>query len=310
MTLLENLIEGASSGNSKVDALLRQVKVLAARADSIVLDHWVEKELSGYGSGDELPQYRHAVEVEVIGHFSGPFNSGLQNAPIPKMAFPEFFRKNGLFQIAIVDPISVVEEFSNSKTPLRAPWPADVVALANGLIQSGQLELYPQMGIQQAWRQISPTVFKAVLGSVRTRILDLALSLEKTSPMAGEIGEPGVGKESLAKYVTNIFGGSNSVAVASSNFSQTIDMVPKGDEAALLKALSDAGVDESDIHELEECLKSDRADAGGQDPDKPGSRVQGWLGRISLGVAGAGGKVATSAAGGVVAALIKSYFGM
>ncbi|WP_143132363.1 hypothetical protein [Amycolatopsis rubida] len=138
MTLLENLIEGASSGNAKVDSLLRQVKVFAARADSIVLDHWVEKELSGYGSGDELPQYRRAVEVEVIGHFSGPFNSGLQNAPIPKMAFPEFFRKNGLCQISIVEPISVVEEFSNSNTPLRAPWPADVVALANGLIQSGQ----------------------------------------------------------------------------------------------------------------------------------------------------------------------------
>lgn len=310
MTLLESLINGASSGNVPVDALLRQVKVLAARADSVVLDHWVEKELSGYQSGDELPAYRQAVEVEVLGHFSGPFGSGLQNAPIPKMDFPEFFRKNGFFEISIVDPISAVEEFSKSKDALRAPWPADVVALANGLIQSGQLELYPRMGIQQAWRQISPTLFKAVLGSVKTRILDLALNLEKSSPMAGEVGNAGVGKDSLARYVTNIFGGNNNVAVASSNFTQDFDLIPKGDEASLVGALADAGVDESDIRELEDCLRLDRADAGGQDPNQPGSRVQGWLGRMSLSAAGAGGKVATSAAGGVVAALIKSYFGI
>lgn len=115
----------------------------------------------------------------------------------------------------------------------------------------------------------------------------------------------------MQSIVNNIYGGANSLAQHSSDFVQSITInttIQPGDEDALLKGLSAAGVDDQDLELLQRALQQDRDDNDGEQPDKIGPQVRGWLGTWSLKGADMGGKVATSAAGGVVAGLIKQYF--
>jgi len=138
MSLVQELVDGAS-GDVPVTSLLRKVKVVAARAEVPALDEWVQHELAGYRGDVELPDYRGPFETEVLGMFGGAFGSALKNAPIPSVAFPSEFRDGVLFNIAFPQPIAEIEELSQAQHGLTAPWPANAVAVVNGLIASGKM---------------------------------------------------------------------------------------------------------------------------------------------------------------------------
>ncbi|MEV6240712.1 hypothetical protein [Lentzea sp. NPDC051838] len=310
MSLLQEIIDGASGDQMPVASLLRKVKVLAARIDTAKLDEWVENELSGYKEGNEIPAYRGPFRVEVLGHFAGPFGSGVQNAPIPPVCFPEKLRDSDLFYLSFSQPIVELESLSKSEKPLHASWDADSIAFTNLMIERGDVRAYPSMGLMQAWRQISPQHLQGIVDTVRTRTLDLALAFEKISPRIGEQGGPVPEREPAQSIINNIYGGSNNLAIQSHDVTQSASVVGRGDESGLLAAVAATGVEKAEVEELRQALADDRAQAGGSDPAEPGPKVRGWLGKISLGTASVGGKIATSAAGGVIATLIKSYFGL
>src|SRR6266436_570297 len=92
MTLLREIQNAAASTESRVADLLRKSKILAVRLKSDELGRWVDQELNGYTNVDDLPAYRGPIEVQSLGDFSGPFQSGLQNAPIPPLVIPEKYR--------------------------------------------------------------------------------------------------------------------------------------------------------------------------------------------------------------------------
>ncbi|HEU5475825.1 MAG TPA: hypothetical protein VFV67_34750 [Actinophytocola sp.] len=312
MTLLDEIIESASGDDVPVSSLLRKVKVLASRIGTGDLAKWVEHELVGYSNSDELPSYRGPFEAEVLGHFSGPMGSGLNNAPIPPSAFPENLREGYLFKVAFPQPIAELQELGKAKSAdnLGSPWPADAISMTNYMLQQGRIKLYPYMGLMQATRRVSPQQLSAIIDTVRSRVLDLALTLEGVSPGVGERGTSKIDTATAQTIINNIYGGSNNVAIQSSDFHQEIAAPPRGDEAALISSLASIGISESQIGELRDALRADREEAGGQAPDTPGPRVNAWLGKLTLGAANASGKIATSAIGGVVGGLIKSYFGI
>lgn len=91
MTLLENIQSAAVDPNSDIATLLRKCKLLAARLASNALEDWVLWESNGYPEKVPVPDYR-AWQVGVKGHFSGPYGSGINNAPIPLACLPEKVR--------------------------------------------------------------------------------------------------------------------------------------------------------------------------------------------------------------------------
>jgi hypothetical protein len=309
MALLEEIIDGASGDQLPVATLLRKVKVVASRIGMKTLDQWVEHELFGYDDMDSLPSYRGSFDAEVVGHFAGPFGHGLKNAPIPRMAFPEEYREGGLFTNAFLQPISELEELSRADKVLESYWSADSVAVANYLMQRGEVKIYQRLGLQQAWNKVSPQHLGGIVDTVRTRVLDLALALEKIAPNVGERGAPVPPSEPVRQIINNIYGGANNLAIQSAHVTQSASNVHKGDESSLLSEVAKAGAEGEEVENLRKALELDRANAGGKDPDEPGPEVRGWLGRMMLGTASASGKVATSATGGVIAGLVKAYFG-
>lgn len=298
MTLLDELIEGAS-GDTAVTTLLRKVKVVAARAEVPALDEWVQHELDGYPEGATIPEYRGPFQVEALGTFSGPFGSGIQNAPIPSIGFPPEFRDGRLFYIQFAQPIAQIEELSRSGDNPRAQWPANAIALTNSLIESGKVALYEGMGLVQAWQPISRGQLVAIIDAVRTRILDLALAMERSNPATGQTGAPPLPPGDQHQIVTNIYGNAN-VAVASTGFTQSID-VGIGDRASLTQYLASLGLAESDINDLFAAIQRD-----GSEASELGPATSQWLGRIMLSAR----ELGIEAAGGLIAVAVAKFLGI
>jgi hypothetical protein len=240
LSLLRELIEGASGDTVAVATLLRKVKVLAARMRTGELAEWVEHELSGYPLDAKLPEYRGPFRADVLGTFGGPFGTGIKNAPIPPIAFPEEYREGSLFNIEFRERIAELEKLSEpGKEPLVAYWPADAILLVNSLIQQGRVASYPQMWLQQAWQTFSPANLAGIVDMVRTRILDLALSLEEVAPEAGEPNVVVPNTDRIQSIVTNVYGGTPNIAVASRSIEQNIVLPTAGNLEELFNFLSE-----------------------------------------------------------------------
>ena len=241
MTLLEDLIDSASSDTAPVSTLLRKVKVIAARLRTGELEEWVEHELVGYPDHAALPEYRGPFPASAKGHFIGPFQAQLQYAPIAPIGFPTDWREGALFTVVFHQPIIELERLGAHDEVIQAAWPADAVALTNTLIGRGEVRTYPDMYLQQAWREISPAQIRAIVDTVRSRILDLSLKLERIAPNAGQPNADPPNQQEVKQIVTNVFGGSTNIAIHSSDFEQTITVPPPGDVDALIDYLNDVG---------------------------------------------------------------------
>lgn len=121
MSLLDEIIHGASEDSQSVATLLRRVKVLASRLDAVSLDEWVGHELAGYPDTESLPAYRGPFPAEVLGTFAGPFNSSIRAAPVPSVGFPADMREGWMFKVAFTEPISELEQLSHAKKQLQVP---------------------------------------------------------------------------------------------------------------------------------------------------------------------------------------------
>lgn len=306
MTLLQDLVDGAAGNTTPVATLLRQLKVIAARADTQPLDTWVSHELAGYQEARQVPAYRGPFEYPVLGHFFGAFGSQVRNVLIPPVTFPPDLRDGVLFRVWLTQSVAELEKLAAAEQT-GMPWPADAVAYYNHGIQDGTIQpvVRPGMVLAAADRPLSSSVFASALDGVRTRVLDLALELEKVAP---DIGQPDAAADTraqAAQVISNHFHGPvTNVAIGSTNVAQTVTvhLPAPGDETMLLRYLGAHGVDPSRLVALREALEHDRADAGGQHPPTAGARVKAWMGHALT-------DVGTNAAGGVIGAAIAAFFG-
>lgn len=287
--------------------LLRKVKVLAARLDIGQLDEWVEHELMGYPAGAQLPEYRGPFPAEVKGDFGGPFGSGIKNGPVPAVGFPKEQRDSALFKIEFRQSIAQLEEFSSSEDMLREEWPADAVAWTNSLLQEGKASLYPQMGLQQAWKPISPAHIRGIVDIVRTRILDLALSLEKMNPEAGQDDSQRIDTAQAQTIVTHIYGAGSNIAIGSSDVTQSVSLPPPGDLDGLVSYMRSLGVGTAQVDALLAAIDADGHEAHRSDL---GQNVSAWLGRLVSHAGSFAANMSAGAAGELAAAALASYFGL
>ena len=313
MTLLQQLIDGATGDAVPVTTLLRQAKVIAARVGADPLDEWVTQEMQGYPGPDRVPAYRGPFDAPVTGRFE--LYGRLEDRPIPPSTFPAEWRP-AQFQVWIMNPVAELAELAK-RDFTRTGWSADVVRAYNTAAQDGKIQglsAGPFTPILvSASRSIPAHVLIGVLDAVRSRILNLALGLEKVSP---EIGQPGLAEETnaAAEQVVNVYfhGPVANAAIGGTNISQTVTVnVPgRGDEAGLLRYLAAAGVQPGQLVDLQRALADDRTDAGGAQPATPGRRVRAWA-------AGLGTDLAANAAGGLLAGglapliahALKAFFG-
>jgi hypothetical protein len=311
VTKLSDIIDGATREQESVASLLRMVKVVATRLGIGELESWVNMELGGYPSEELLPSYRGPFSAEVMGTFSGPFGSMFELA-IPPRALPVAVRDSHAFKVSFLQPIIELEELVDrppADTKLGSPWPADWVALINRGISDGNIQLVPMHRLSSAHRVVTSGQVRGVIDNVRTRVLNLALDLEKLEPNAGEPDTKAPDQAAVTNVVNNIIYGSANLAIGSTNFDQTTSAL-RGNLRGLLDAVKDAGLSQGEVDELGASIRDDEAEAGAGLLGEPGPRVRDFLGRQALRAGGVAGKVGIGATGAVVAGLVKAYFGI
>src|SRR5688572_7880440 len=92
MSILREIQAELLSDKAELSTILLKMRFLASRLGSEPLEDWVRFESEGYPPDVELPQYR-IVGVSYKGTWSGPYNSGINNAPIPGYLIEKYASK-------------------------------------------------------------------------------------------------------------------------------------------------------------------------------------------------------------------------
>jgi len=304
MTLLKEIQRDVVDPNVDIVTLLRKCKILATRLKHEAFSKWVENELNGYDSNEELPDYR-IYSVQSLGHFSGPFGSGLRNAPIPSSCLPEEYRhiaNKAYLNEGISTYASLIK--SEKNTTVKSNWPTEIVALYGS-------KIYQDMNCLNAWRIIGSNQIQGMIDTIRNRVLSFVLEIEAQAPNAGEASpeETPVPKEKVNQiYQTNILGNVGNVSTGGINVSQVSFVeVTQNDIGSLLNFLRTLKVDADDLKELKSAiLKDDKP----KDQNSLGKNVSSWLGKMVSKAASGVWKVSTSVAAEVLSKAILKYYGI
>ncbi|MFC1971262.1 hypothetical protein ACFLV0_04990 [Chloroflexota bacterium] len=278
MSLLRDIQDAAIDNDTDITVVLRKCKVLATRLNNKEMDLWVEHELNGYNSPEEVPPYRVYKGVRSYGNFSGIGGSGMKNAPIPPSCLPENYREyiqTEYFMDPISYYVSLMKDEEASKSGFKSPWPADLVAQAGG-------KIIQYMNCFEAWKMIPAGVFAALLDKVRNLILSFVIEIEKEAPDAGEAlpNTSMISEERVSQHFNNIIIGNVTTFTAGSQITTSFTEINviQNDLVSLANFLKSIGMQQQDIEELKEAINKDN-----EDPKREGigNNVKAWIGRMT-----------------------------
>jgi hypothetical protein len=302
MSLLEEIQKEAVDSKSDLGALLRKCKVLAARLGSQPLEDWLIWESNGYPDEIDVPDYR-IWPLELKGHFSGPFGSGMRNAPIPMMCLPEKVRvkyQNYKCRQSIASIEQIIK--GEHKGTLHVPT-GDLAVVLGSNVYDGQNCL-------QALAEFGAGHLLELLNAVRNRILDFSLAIWKENPNAGESSMQSDKNIEPARvsqiFNTTVYGGAATLVGNATDSPITVS-VATNDFSSLEHALRQNGVPEKDIKDLHTALEVD---------DRPklkgrfGPKVSAWISGMIKKAAEGGWSLTVGAAGNLLADAISKYYGL
>jgi len=284
MNVLTEIVNLLADEKGSLTNGLYKLKLLASRIKNGELLNWINKELNGYEDDKELPKYRISS-----GLLKGSFTNGYYNQvnqSIPTFNFPseliDFFSNYKIYQ-----NISIVEDYANkAEDSLPMAIPAELSAFMMKFIQ----EYNPTArgySIYNVHLLVSTKAYKNILMNVRNYALDLALTLESELGYEIEIEEIIKQKEETNQLIHNYmtqnnitnFGDGNLVNTGDNNTITQNTVIQKGNFDQLRQTLSQIGLEEEDINELESIVREDNTDVEKQEF---GEGVKGWLKKMTI----------------------------
>lgn len=304
MNLLDEIQTAIVDASSDLGTVLRKCKLLAARLKNEPFQEWLIWESNGYPEDVKVPNYR-VWSLEVKGNFSGWGGSGLQNMPIPLAVIPEKARKfyeqyECKQSVASIEAVLVK---SNSGGGTMQISTGDLALMLGQKVYGGQ-------NCIQAWAECAEGHLVDVLNSVRNRILDFTLAIEKEAPGVGEKGQDSSGiikteKVSQIFYMTIYGGAANLVGIASDS-TVTFNIGTK-DFQSLQQVLEQNGVQKTDLSELKGALDSESVK---NSSEGFGPKVSMWIAKMMQKSADGSWQIGLGAAGDLLARAITKYYGL
>jgi hypothetical protein len=273
MSLLYDIQSAAVDEAADLGPILLKVRLLAARLGSQPLADWVRHESEGYPAESAVPDYR-IIPVTYTATFNGPFGSGINNAPIPLVLIEKFAGEKWTHyemrqSIAAVDHLLASVAKGNGGLSLDA----------SNLILRLQGKLYPGYACNSVTGSVSAAALAELRHSVRGRILELTIELEKSVPEAASItmGQAPMQTTSKAEQVTqisqNIIYG-NMTSISATAGAEVNVVIGTGDLAALVSFLEKKGIDGSDAKEFGALVASEAPESA----DEPfGPKAKKWI---------------------------------
>ena len=285
-----------------------KLRFLAARLGSAPLEEWVKHEAEGYPSDADLPDYRK-IGVSYTGTFSGPFGSGIRNAPIPPYLVEKYAGKNWT-QYDVRQSVAGVDELVSSD---KGKGGSLQINAAN-LILLLQGKVYEDYACNSVTGTISKASLVELQNAVRNRVLELTLQIEKSIPSAADItlgpqaSPPGPTERETVTQITNqtIYG--NVTTVSNTGNSANIQVnVAQGDQQAMIRALEQAGIPVEDASEFAGLVVAESPESE-QEPF--GKKAKAWIGENIRKAANGTWKVGVAVATQVLTEAALRYYGL
>jgi AbiTii len=306
VSLLRDIQTTVLQEGSDLGPILLKLRLLAARLGSQPLADWVKHESEGYPRDADLPDYR-IIEVSYTATFSGPFGSGIQNAPISPYLIKRFAGKHWI-RHEMRDSIATVDDL------LATSATGGTLGInASDLILLLQDKVYPDYACNSVTGKISRSALAAIRHSVRSRVLELTIELEKSIPEASAVslGAPDGSSNKHAAAATQIaqqiiYGNYTSVS-ATGDGARIAIAVGERDVQGLVQFLSHSGLAESDAKELAQLASTEEPESKSE---PMGPKVRTWLVENLKKAANGTWKVGLSVASDVVKEALLKYYGL
>jgi hypothetical protein len=250
----------------------------------------------------ELPQYR-IVEVSYKGTWSGPYNSGIKNAPIPGYLVEKYASKDWN-HYKVRESIASVEALAEKKDGSLGINASNLILLLQGKVYEG-------MACNAISGDISVVAMREIKQSVRSRILELTIELEKRVPEATEVTiEKAIPPKSESEAtVTQIFNQTvygNVTNVAAADNAQVSLSITAGDVHSMIAGLVKAGLPHGAAQEFFKIVAAETPNANGQ----PGNRALEWIKKNAPKAASGVWKIGSSVATSVLTDAALKYYGL
>lgn len=307
MALLHEMQTALLAEGADIAPILLKFRLLAAKLGSGPLQEWVKHEIEGYPTGVEVPDYRK-LEVIYKGTFSGPFGSGINNAPIPSYLIEKFAGKSWTTyemrqSIAAVDDLVATAKSSGGTLHLNS----------SNLILMLQGNVYENYACNDVTGMIGASQLKEIQHAVKSRTLELLIEIESAIPAASQISIGSNGNQATQDsgkvtqiYYQTVHG--TMTNVSNSGTIETINIgVTRGDETSVSAALSNAGISEIDAKEFSAILAEEQPDS----KEEPfGEKAKDWIAKNIKKAADGSWKIGIGVATDVLKAAALSYYGL
>lgn len=308
MSLLREIQSALLSDDASIGPLLLKLRLLASKLGIETLEEWVKYEAEGYPPEIDVPSYRK-IGIAYTGTFFGPFGSAIKNIPIATYLIEKYAGEKWVsysFRQSAASVDDLIGSSSNGEGSLSLE-ASNLTLLLNG-------KVYPDYSCNAVYGHVSKVALVEIQNAIRSRILELTIQLEKSSPNSSTIsladslpaGDIARVKEATPHIQQIIYG--NYTAINSSGDNNAINVsVVTGDIESLISTLKQAGIAEADAKSLADILKSEKPEAN----SSPfGKRAREWLAK-NIGKAMDGTwKVGIAVASKIIEAAVKKYYGL
>jgi hypothetical protein len=306
MSLLHDIQAAVLQDDADLGPILLKLRLLAARLGSQPLAEWVKHESEGYPADAELPEYR-ILGVSYTANFSGPFGSGIQNAPISPYLIEKFAGKSWI-RYEMRQSIAAVDDLLSSSTK-----GGSLGINAANLILLLQGNVYPDYACNSVSGTISRAALAELRHSVRSRVLELTIELEKSIPEAGAVSlgpavAPSNQNSAVATQIAQqiIYGNVTSISATGDGTHINV-AVGERDIDGLIQFLVQGGLPELDARALGELVAT-------EDPESAaepfGVKARRWLVDNLKKAADGTWKVGVSVATDLVKEALLRYYGL
>ena len=307
MSLLQQIQESIVQEGDDLGSILLKLRLLASRLGSDTLEEWVKHESEGYPQDAEVPSYR-IVGVTYRGMFSGPLGSGIKNAQIPPYLIEKHVGESWT-KYEVRESIAAVDEMVKShKSEGGGSFGID----ASNLILLLQGKIYAGYACNDISGSISPTSFYEIQQTVRGRILELTLELERSVPGAmhvafGESTSSKAQTEQVQQISQQIIYGNVSTAVAGGAGSNIAVAITERDNSSFIEHLVKSGIPETDAAELATIMEAEEPTS----IEEPfGEKAKNWVATNLKKAAEGTWKVGVSVATKLLTEAALKYYGM
>jgi hypothetical protein len=306
MSLLADIQTELLQNGSSIGQTLLKIKFLANRLSSENLEEWVRYESGGYDNDIKIPDYR-VVGITYTGTLVG-YTNALHDVPIPNLLIEQHASEHWT-TYKIRESMSVIDD-----TILRSDkWTKYSINTGN-LSLLLQDKIYKNHNLTHLNGSFGVSAFVKVQSTVRSKLLDLTMMLEKEVPKAADIAigvKPPIFTNSDTEKVTQVtnqifYGNVTNISHSSGN--ATINVAnAEGDIGSFVGTLISRGVPESDAKELAAIVQAEKP----QGQDAPlGEKSEGWLsdklGKAASGIWG----MAKPIAADLIKDAIRQYYGL